>query len=199
MPLAWLTSTDKAKHGRNAALVTEKVLVKSETYTKWLRSRCGVSIPSVQWLWLPEGIASSDCAAGPSGAVVARGLAAQAEPVSESDQAMEAGGVQYQRFRCRTCQVLTHAEVHDPKASCVRTALVTSYELLRCSAASQSDEVNLGADRHHLLPAEASTSARETGRGAVRSHPFRPPQRLPWANLAEVILPAVQAGAKDLL
>ncbi|CAE8742440.1 unnamed protein product [Polarella glacialis] len=73
-----------------------------ESYTRWLTARCGISIPSLRWLWLPAGMTATDCNSGPGGGLLARGIAAQAEPLTEVECSRS------QRFRCRSCKVETY-------------------------------------------------------------------------------------------
>jgi serine/threonine protein kinase len=127
-----------------------------ESYLRWLRARFGVSTPSMRYLWLPQS-AVYDYSDDASRGVLTRGIEAKAEPVAESRHNQESGGVRIQRFRCRSCQVLTHAEVSGGAAG-NRVALVTSYETLRYNlrqAASCSDISDVDAssnDQRHRPP-----------------------------------------------
>eukprot|EP00931_Biecheleriopsis_adriatica_P056609 TRINITY_DN33547_c0_g1_i2.p1 TRINITY_DN33547_c0_g1~~TRINITY_DN33547_c0_g1_i2.p1 ORF type:complete len:961 (-),score=175.95 TRINITY_DN33547_c0_g1_i2:103-2985(-) len=224
VPRAWLDPAAEARGGRNSHLVAEKVSCSCnsavtcaagrcpnrgscESYKNWLYHRYGFSIRSVRWLWLPPGITAGDCSAGVQGGIVTRDLEEQAEPVGEPERAAQAGGLRSRRFRCRICQVLTHAEVYGAEASdSARTVLVTSYEHLRLgrlqgSKASAGDDVEVAP----LLPAEAVEAPATVAQpGASKSDASgmlqrSPPQRLPGASLAEVALPAPIPGVKELL
>lgn len=176
-----------------------------ESYICWLQARFGVSVPAIQWLWLPEG--SEDYSDGRTRGVLSKGLAAQAEPVAESHQA---ANVKSQRYRCSSCQVLTHAEVTDTSSgSRPRLAIVVSYEQLRWSAVPDRQERKderqadfIGSRRSSGSGSSGSSSLVSRAPmilGGMGSHTRRPPLRLHDTWLEEVLLPLVQPHAKDLL
>merc|ERR1712129_169824 len=172
-----------------------------EPCIRWLHARFGVNITDVRWLWLPEGQRIDDCSDGPDRGTITSGLAAQSELISVPPPADAAGA---RRFRCRSCQVLTHAEIDEIRPDGTlnrRTALVCSYELLRSAklrslqAALDSDGVspeqpqpgdsNTGSDARSGSKCLATAAA-----GDVR----RPPQWLHSASLEEVVLPKARTG-----
>jgi len=167
-----------------------------QSYTRWLQARFGVRLQSVKWLWLPEGVGIADCSDGVCGGTLTRGLAAQAVPVAESNICK--GLPPAQRFRCRSCQVLTHAEVGEalrPR----RVALVVSYEHLRWRAAS--DQAG-GAEPWGTVRARRSSGGVVSSGSSSKTtgHHFRrPPTWFHATGLEEVILPHAQPRVKELL
>eukprot|EP00930_Biecheleria_cincta_P043099 TRINITY_DN29629_c0_g2_i1.p1 TRINITY_DN29629_c0_g2~~TRINITY_DN29629_c0_g2_i1.p1 ORF type:complete len:2869 (-),score=436.17 TRINITY_DN29629_c0_g2_i1:60-7904(-) len=170
-----------------------------ESYMRWLQARCGINIRSVRWLYLPKGVSAGDCNSGPGGGIVARGLAEQSELVVETS-APEPGKLTWRRFRCRSCKVLTHAEAEGPESvgGSIRTALVSSYELVRCRRA-QAGQESSGADDAADAQTRLLDSSQPMVPGCFQARPRRPPKRLPMASLAQVSLPVAQLAAKDLL
>lgn len=170
-----------------------------ESYIRWLQARCGVSISSVRWLYLPKGVSAADCNSGPGGGVIARGLAEQAELVEETSTA-EPGKLNWRRFRCRSCKVLTHAEVEGPDAvgGSIQTALVSSYELVRCRQAQVGQDPS-AADEVADAQARLFDGSQGMLPSCFQARPRRPPKRLPITSLAQVSLPVAQPAAKDLL
>jgi len=155
-----------------------------ESYMRWLHARFGVSTRSVRWLWLPEGAGVGDHSDCEDSGVLTRGIKAQAEPVAESS-----GSHLTQRFRCRTCQVLTHAEVVDEAAGgIVRVAVVCSYEWLRCSTGSEV----CGSCAH----AELSTLGSPGKMASILSVERRPPHRFHDTRLEEMMLPPALPSAQ---
>lgn len=185
-----------------------------ESYICWLQARFGVTIPSVHWLWLPEGIGAEDCSDGPHSGALSRGLVPLAEPVVEMERPQDDGAVRVQRFRCRSCQVLTHAEVSDAGGrgdTGRRVAVVASYEHLRLStlldaAADTAKEDNLRSGSFDFVSSRRSSGS--SGASLVSRGPMlfsnhgalhrRPPHRLCDTRLEEVLLPLVQPDARDL-
>lgn len=162
-----------------------------DSYTRWFHARYGARLSCVHWLWLPAGVgaaAVSDTApradeAAEAPGEVTRGAVACAEPVAGADVALPGGAAAAEgevvRYRCRYCQVLTHAEVSQVAlgsagdaahaALSPRVALVLSYELLRLAAAGEAGE-------------EPTSGSRG-----------RPPVNLHRTSLDRVVLPAPQA------
>lgn len=179
-----------------------------EPCIRWLHARFGVEIADVRWLWLPEGQRTDDCSDGPDRGTLTSGLAAQAELIAVPPPA-EQLAVGARRFRCRSCQVLTHAEIDETRADGtvnVRTALVCSYELLR-SAKLRSGQVAVGSDGAspedpQLRESNTSSDARGSSKSfaaASAGDVRRPPQWLHSASLEEVVLPQARIGIEDIL
>jgi len=99
-----------------------------QSYLRWLRARFGIEASSMRFLWLPRGEAESFGDNDSSGSLT-RGIPTQAEPVADNGHYLEERHVRVRRFRCRSCQVLTHAEVCTAESDYI--ALVTTYEKLR--------------------------------------------------------------------
>lgn len=169
-----------------------------ESYTRWLRARFGVTESQLRWLWLPEGVDARDYADGGANGVLARGLQQQAEPVSEGGRARQDdhAASRSQRFRCRSCQVLTHAEVRQAgshPSQPPRVAVVCTYEGLRWRVAcektvSQSEAVVPGSGPFEggpmgpQGPAQASSASRP------------PPLSLPGATAPAAAAPTLEAA-----
>lgn len=166
-----------------------------KSYISWLTARFGFQASSLQWLWLPPGPQP----------LIGAGRAPQVEPVGDVEPC--AKGLS-QRFRCKICQVLTHAEVmEEPSGSSeaaaasprVLTVLVTTYEVLRAAAARQGPAAKANAadalQGVDDIPSEgdAVPHARGMCRGLLVSRQScRPPQRLAETALSEVVLPGAQ-------
>lgn len=176
-----------------------------ESYVRWLRARFGVTSQTVRWLWLPEGVDAYSYSDGTSSGVLTRGLKAQAEPVAEPGRRQDDPMGRYQRFRCSSCQVLTHAEIHkvpgqagDPRtepSEPPRVALVCSYEVLRCAMSADAEGAHL-----EVSTAGSGTHASVASSSALVGRPSRrPPVRLRDVHLEEVMLPPAQPHAKHLL
>eukprot|EP00928_Gymnodinium_smaydae_P037382 TRINITY_DN2595_c0_g1_i1.p1 TRINITY_DN2595_c0_g1~~TRINITY_DN2595_c0_g1_i1.p1 ORF type:complete len:3301 (-),score=452.63 TRINITY_DN2595_c0_g1_i1:143-9151(-) len=161
-----------------------------ESYARWVAARFGLQLPAVHWLWFPEGVTAAEFADGPERGELTEGLAACAEPVGTTASCVAASAgsqvpsqqARVQRFRCRWCQVLTHAEVSSTAASSEssepagvatssRVALVLSYERLR-----------LAADR-----------------GGAEIYRCRPPAQMHETSLDEAILPCAQPRLRAAL
>lgn len=179
-----------------------------EPYIRWLHARFGVGITDVRWLWLPEGQWIDDCSDNPDRGTLTSGLATQAELIAVPPPA-EHVAVGARRFRCRSCQVLTHAEIDETRADGTlsrRTALVCSYELLR-SAKLRSRQAALGSDggsSEQPPPRDSNTSsdARSSSKSlaaAPAGDVRRPPRWLHGTSLEEVVLPQARIGIEDIL
>merc|ERR1712217_573622 len=180
-----------------------------ESYIRWLHARFGVSIQNVLWLWLPEGVSAIDNSAGPTNGVLTRSLVVQAEPVAEAGRPQQDSTLRTQRFRCRSCQVLTHAEVRDTdsvnnkrdsaNSNNTRVALVCSYELIRRAKASGESTVGpvppecWGGPRGYQNPNNGDGG----GKRLTVSKWRRPPKRLLDARLEDVVLPHAQPDPQD--
>jgi len=151
-----------------------------ESYLRWLRARFGVAAQSVWWLWLPEGTDARGYSDGEASGVLSRGLHLQAEAIAEPPAHSEDAGARIQRFRCRSCQVLTHAEV-TMGSEAPRIALVSSYERLR-----------------DLKAAENVDGAIMGGAMTGDNQPRPPPSCFRDTHLKEVVLPRAQNSAKFL-
>mmetsp|Transcript_13390 Transcript_13390/g.23307 ORF Transcript_13390/g.23307 Transcript_13390/m.23307 type:complete len:343 (+) Transcript_13390:1-1029(+) len=174
-----------------------------ESYVRWLRARFGVTSQNVRWLWLPEGVDAHNYSDDVAGSVLTRGLKAQAEPVVEPGRRQDDPMGRSQRFRCRSCQVLTHAEIYkapsqaaDPLAELPseppRVALVCTYEGLRCSISAEH-----GGARQDVFAASSSDLGVNTASASRQCR--RPPARFRDVHLEEVMLPPAQPHVKHLL
>lgn len=193
-----------------------------ESNIRWLKARFGMSVPALQWLWLPQGVSATDYSDNGTYGTLSCGLEAQAEPVAET--ARRAGRVadpeapapslpSSQRFRCRSCQVLTHAEVGDPAAGPTRVALVCSYERLRFDSLGQvlNAPVVGAGDTHGVSPIERAMARAQAARSAQAvqasaeipppvppsAEILRPPSRFHETTLQEVMLPQAQFWARE--
>lgn len=152
----------------------------------------------MRWLRLPEGVSAEDCndrsADGVHGEL-ARGIAVQAEPVPDRrEQPGRQQAEAWQRFRCRSCSVLTHA-VRKTGRGRVHTALVCSYERSRCRAALRDEEQAEG-DRDDIAAAEGLMVLPPDEDGPT------PPGwglRFQEARLEDIMLPRAQARAQERL
>lgn len=131
------------------------------SYMSWLRARYGKV--QCKWLWLPKGTPVTDYNHAPFDDGIVSG------PLEEQVELMDQEVIPNSRcFRCKTCQVMTHAEVVE--ASEVRRVLV-SYDLE--TQAADLDEI--------------PTEAKEQSVTCPSS--LRPPLRLSNVTLAEVLTP----------
>eukprot|EP00929_Paragymnodinium_shiwhaense_P079029 TRINITY_DN41056_c0_g1_i1.p1 TRINITY_DN41056_c0_g1~~TRINITY_DN41056_c0_g1_i1.p1 ORF type:complete len:3335 (+),score=785.03 TRINITY_DN41056_c0_g1_i1:162-10166(+) len=187
-----------------------------QSYARWMTARLGLRAHNVHWLWLPEGVKSIDFADGPEKAIaVTRGLAAAAECISAASGGpgpvaapAQAGDSEegILRYRCRSCQVLTHAEVPvlGTQAPLRRTALVLSYELERWARYARAAEVataeaasSAGASARGFASATAAATARTPSAAALRGQ-RRPPMHLHSVALQEVVLPRPQRAGRSV-
>jgi hypothetical protein len=147
-----------------------------ESYLRWLRARFGIDANCMRFLLLTPGEAAEFADNDSKGSLI-RGVHIQAEPCKEGKE-KEDQRVRIQRYRCRSCQVLTHAEVLGGESEYV--ALVTTYEKLRWKS----------FDSLHGLQQAASVSDDH-----VSACP--PPSCFRDTRMEEVVLPRTSFGQRE--
>lgn len=105
-------------------------------YLEWFRGKFGIDLKQIRWLWLPPS-AGDECDGRRFEPTRGLHVCAEAWTPPQQQQQQPQRGIRgetfkSQRYRCRSCNVITHAVISEPGGR-ERIALVTSYELCRAT------------------------------------------------------------------